>query len=242
LDDVPASLESASAFRTAGEWLLHEGRWEDASRRFAAVAQSISRVDKSESEAISIHFVAAAAALFNAGNLESYERLRQLAAERFSSTTSPVIADEVVKSCLIKPADPEILAKLDPLIKIIETNIPWDRKDGPKDLMEAWQMLSMSLAAYRKGDYQLAEDWARRCLSHPNRNLSRSAAVRAILAMAAHRLGRVDEAHAELDTTRAAILAYFDKPFLIGNSPDGFWFDWLIARILLKEADGLIAR
>jgi hypothetical protein len=242
LDDVPASLESATAFRTAGEWLLHEGRWEDASRRFAAVAQSISRVDTSESEKISIHFVAAAAAVSDAGNSESYERLRQMAAERFSTTTSPVIADEVVKSCLIKPADPEILAKLDPLIKIIESNIPWDRKDGPEDLMEAWQMLSMTLVAYRKDDYQLAEDWARRCLSHPNRNPSRSAAVRAILAMAAHRLGHADEAHAELDTTRAEVLAYFDKPFSIGNSPDGFWFDWLIARILLKEADGLIAR
>jgi len=241
-DDVPASLESATTFRTAGEWLLHEGRWEDAAKRLASVAQAISRADESYSDSISIHFVVAAAAVSDAGNTEYYERLRQMAANRFSTSTNPMIADEVVKSCLIKPASPELLAKLDPLIKVMEGNLPWDRNDGPGELMEAWQTFSSSLAAYRKGDDQLAEKWARRCLRHQNQNPSRNAAVRVVLAMALHHSGRTDEARGELDAARSEVVANFNKPFQMGSSEEGFWFDWMIARILLKEADGVLAR
>lgn len=239
-DNVPASLESATTFRAVGEWLLHEGRWEDASNRFATVAQTIARADKSHSESISIHFVAAAAAISDVGNAEHYEELRRIAADRFSTTTNAMVADEVVKACLIKPVNPELLAKLAPLFHVLEVNLPWDREDGPGELMEAWQMLSLTLAAYRKDDFQLAEQWARRCLLHPNQNPSRSAAVRTILAMALQHAGRTDEARAELDLARADVIANFNKPFQMGISEEGFWFDWMIARILLKEADGLI--
>ena len=241
-DSVPASLESVSTFRAVGEWLLHEGRWEDASKRFASVAQAIARVDRSDSDSISIHFVAAAAAVSDAGNAEHYEQLRRMAADRFSTTTDPMVADEVMKSCLIKPANPELLEKLDPLLNVLERNVPWDRIDGPGELMEAWQMLSLSLDAYRKGDFELAVQWARRCLRHPNLNPSRNAAVRTILAMALHHIGHIDEARTELDLARAEVIANFNKPFQMGTSEEGFWFDWAIARILLKEADGVLAR
>lgn len=35
--------------------------------------------------------------------------------------------------------------------------------------------------AYRKGDLQLAEEWALRCIWHPNINQSRNAAAQAVL-------------------------------------------------------------
>ncbi len=241
-EDVPASLESAATFRSVGEWLLREGRWEDASKRFASVAQTIARVDKSDSNSISIHFVAAAAAVSDAGNADHYERLRQMAADRFSTTTDPMVADEVVKSCLIKPANPELLAKLDPLLNVLERNVPWDRNDGPGELMEAWQMLSLSLDAYRKGDFRLAEQWTRRCLRHPNQNPSRNAAIHAILAMALYHTGGTDEARAKLNLARTEVSANFNKPFELGASEEGYWFDWVIARVLLKEAEALISR
>lgn len=240
-DDVPASLESATTFRLVGEWLLREGRWEDASRRFGTVAQVIVGADRSLTESISIHFVAAAAAVTEAGDTEHYDRLRKIASEQFATTTNPVVADEVVKSCLIQPAGPEFLVKLEPLLKVIERNIPWERNDGPKELMEAWQMLSMSLAAFRKNDFQVTETWARRCLRHPHQNPSRNAAVHAVLAMALHRAGHPADARAERDLAQSAVTANFSKPFQMGGSADGFWFDWVIARILLNEADGVIA-
>ena len=242
MDDVPASLESATSFRVVSDWLLHEGRWDEASKRLAALAQAISRVDKSQSDSISIHFVAAAAAVSDAGNTELYEHLRLMAAERFSSATDPFIADEVVKVCLIKPANPELLSKLGPLLRVLEGNLAADREDAEWEVMEAWQTLSLSLASYRKGDFQFAEDWVRRCLRHPNQNPPRIAAAHAIFAMILHHAGRTEEARTELESARTGVIDNFSKPFQMGSSAEGFWFDWVIARTLLKEADGAFGR
>ena len=194
------------------------GRWNDAAKRFAVVAQAIARADRSDTESISIHFVAAAAAIADAGSTEHYERLRQMAADRFSTATNPVIADEVVKSCLIKPADPRLLAKLDPLLKVMRG--PSSLGQGmtvPANLMEAWQMLSLSLAAYRQGDFQLAESWARRCLRHPNRIPARNAAVHAVLAMALQREGHPEEARSGIVRGARPGARQFQKTFRNGH-------------------------
>ena len=240
MDNVPASLESATAFSAASDWLLREGRREEAAKRLVAMAQAISRVDKSDSDSISIHFVAAAAAVADSGNMELYEHLRLMAVKRFLATTDPFIADEVVKSCLLKPADSDLLAQLEPLVNVLKRNLPWDRIDAPAEIMEAWATLSLSLAEYRKGDLELAEKWARRCLRHANRNPSREAAALTILAMATHRAGREREARDALEIARTAVTSYFENPFQSGSSAEGFWFDWVIARTLLQEANGVL--
>jgi len=242
LENVPASLESARSFSTVSDWLLHVGRWEEASQRLVAMAQAMSRVDKSDSDLVSIYFVAAAAAVTDSGNADLYDHLREMAANRFPITTDPYIADEVVKSCLITPADSDLLAKLDPLLQVMRKNLPWERNDSEGELMEAWQTLSLSLAEYRKGDFVLAERWARRCLRHANRNPSREATALTIMAMAIHHTGRTLEAKDVRDAAGAAVAGHFARPFEIGTSENGFWFDWVIARTLLREADGVLAR
>jgi hypothetical protein len=237
--DVPSSLESANAYRMTGEWLLGEGRRQDASLRFSAVAQAISRVDKSTTEAITIHFVSAAAAVADAGDFAHYEELRHMAAERFSNVAHPIVSDEVVKTCLIRPPTPELLARIDPLIKSMEHHLPWDREDKPEELMEAWQIFSLTLASYRKQDFSTAESWARRCLRHPNVIGSRNAAARIVLAMALQHAGHPEDARNELETARREIEAHFNSPFQLWT-PDGHWFDWMIARVLLREADEVL--
>jgi len=236
MEDVPSSLESANTFRVAAEWLLREGRWRDASQRFSAVAQAISRVDKSDNGGISLHFVAAAAAVVDAGDFEHHEELRQMAAGRFATTTDPIVADEVVKTCLIRPATPDLLARIEPLVTAMQVNIPWDREDLPNENMEAWQMLSLSLASYRKGDFSRAESWARRCLRHPNLIDSRASAARCVLAMALHQSGHPEDARSELEAARVVVDTYFEQPINTQWDQSGYWFDWVIARILLKEA------
>jgi serine/threonine protein kinase len=238
---VPASLETANTYRAVAEWLLREGRREAAAARFAVVAEAISRVDKSDSESVTIHFVAAAAAVLDADDVAHYEELRHMAAERFSMASHPIIADEVVKTCLLAPADPEMLRQLEPLIGIIEGNVRWDRDDLPGEFMEAWQMLSMALAGYRSGDLSTAESWARRCLRHPDVIPARSAAVNAVLAMALERSGHPEEARRAVERSRDAVGGYFGQPTIDPDSNEGgFWFDWMIARILLREADALM--
>lgn len=240
MEDVPTSLESAMVFRTTGDWLLPQGRRDDAAKRFAAVAHAIAGVDKSDSEWISIYFVAAAAAVADSGDMEHYEDLRETVVDRFAKATHPVVLDEVVKSCLIKPPKPEMLVKLTPMLKLIEDSLPWDRADSPEQLMEAWQMLSLTLGAYRTGDFTNAEKWGRRCLQHPNVRLSRNAAVHAILAMSFHSVGLMDEARAEMESARTEITKHFEAPFQSETPEGGFWFDWLNARVLLREAEEMM--
>ena len=44
-----------------------------------------------------------------------------------------------------------------------------------------------------------------------------------------------------LDLARGDVAAYFSKPFELGSSGEGFWFDWMISRLLVTEADGVLA-
>ncbi|MES2474323.1 MAG: serine/threonine-protein kinase [Verrucomicrobiota bacterium] len=244
LDQVPASLESATAYRTVGEWLLQNDRWEEASQRFGAMAQALARADRSDSEAISIHFVTAAAAVVDAGDMPHYEELREMAATRFATTSVPVVADEVVKTCLIRPAPPHLLAKLTPLVKTMEDQLPWDRQDTPEEAMQAWQTLSLCLAKYRQGDLQAAEAWARRCLLHPTINDARTSAALSVLAMTHQLAGQPAAARGVAEVARAKVDAYFREPFQVRIewTEHGFWFDWVIARILLTEAEHEMSR
>ncbi|RYD41385.1 MAG: serine/threonine protein kinase, partial [Verrucomicrobiaceae bacterium] len=186
LENVPSTLEAASSYRILGDWHLHEGRWERASRCLVAMAQAMARADSSDSDAISIHFVAAAAAVTDEGNDELYQHLRRLAVDRFAGTKDAIVADEVVKACLILPADARLLSRLAPFIKVLETNLPWDRVDSEGEIMEGWAMMSLCLAEYRRGNLSLSEKWARRCLRHANRNPAREAGALCILAMTTH--------------------------------------------------------
>ena len=60
-----------------------------------------------------------------------------------------------------------------------------------------------------------------------------------ILAMADWQLGRRTEAEAELAAGREVIEAKFKNPLGLGNANQGFWWDWVFARILMREAIAL---
>jgi hypothetical protein len=48
------------------------------------------------------------------------------------------------------------------------------------------------------------------------------------------------EATSQLAQSRAAIEARFINGLEHGDNGDGFWYDWVFARILLREAEQLI--
>jgi hypothetical protein len=55
------------------------------------------------------------------------------------------------------------------------------------------------------------------------------------MALIESRQGHVAEARAQLEIARPAIDAVFAKKMELGNL-DSFWFDWVVARILYREA------
>jgi hypothetical protein len=93
---------------------------------------------------------------------------------------------------------------------------------------------------YRRGHNARAADWCRRCLAYAPRNPARTATAQVILAMACFQLHQDDEARALLAQGGETIDAKFQKGLDMGSTPNGYWSDWLFARILLREARTLI--
>ena len=114
--------------------------------------------------------------------------------------------------------------------------------NGQEDSFRAaWQCISLGLIEYRRGDFAAAEKWSRRCLAYAESNAPRTATAQVILAMALQQLHRTAEARAELAAGQDAIDGKFRAGLDQGSAPHGFWFDWVFARILLREAQGLIS-
>jgi hypothetical protein len=106
--------------------------------------------------------------------------------------------------------------------------------------MPASMMLSLALLEYRRGNDQKAMDWCRRCIAYPDYHAACVATARVILAMCCQHLHQPDEARAELGKARKMIENQLATGLEPGNDTQGFWFDWISARILLREASANI--
>ena len=102
----------------------------------------------------------------------------------------------------------------------------------------SWCCLSLALFEARSNNWLEAEIWSRRTLFY-GAPLSRSAAAQAILAISLFRSGQVAEARAELAGAQAAISDRF-KTELAPYEGNAHWFDWVLARILVREANAVI--
>jgi serine/threonine protein kinase len=100
--------------------------------------------------------------------------------------------------------------------------------------------IAFALLEYRRHDHVKAIEWGRRCLAHPEYNAARVATARAILALALHQLGDHAEMRKQLDLSRELIEKKFRTGLDLGGGAHGFWFDWIFARTLLREAESLI--
>ena len=111
-----------------------------------------------------------------------------------------------------------------------------DSRDAESVFRAAWGSISVSLWEYRQGHFDKSIEWAHRCLSYPVYNAPRAATADLELSMAMDRLGKKAESLNELGLARQLIDSTFNTTFDPGSASDGFWFDWLFARILLQEA------
>ena len=243
MEQTPSSLEAANSFLAVGEWHVLAGRWEVAADRFASLAQAMTRVDPSDTDAVSKHLLPAAATLCQSGDRERYEWFRKMAIERFAGTSHPVVAEQVVKAVLLLPADQKTLAALEPLGEITEQAIKTrEGAYGTNQDLVGWGCFALTLLNYRQGDDARATHWAERCLAVPSPNLTRETSVRLILAMIAHRSGHIDAARVLLAAAGTPVQERFSRNMQLGVQSGGLWFDWVNARILLREATELIGK
>jgi eukaryotic-like serine/threonine-protein kinase len=231
--------EGENVFRSLGDWAALRGRWPRAAEHFARLL----KVDQMETWEIStLDHSRCAVALVEGGDQDGYERFRQAAIKHFARTTDPLVAERTVKNSLLLPADETTMAALIPMAEIAAKSIANNEpKPGTGDWMGPWRCVSLALMEYRRGHSSEAIDWCKRCLAYGNDNPARIATIRAILAMSHYQLGHLDEARSELAQSREMIENKY-KAGLDQGDGNGYWFDWVLGKILLREASALIER
>lgn len=123
-DFVQPSLESAVVFRTLGTWHAQAQRWQQAARYLGAFASSLTEIDASDVDGVSGDLIPASVAIVRSGRLDDYERFRGLLLRRFAETRHTIVAEQVMKSCLLTPASKQTLNGLTPLSEIVAKSCP----------------------------------------------------------------------------------------------------------------------
>ena len=227
------ALVGEAVFRPLADRAALQGNW----RRAAEYLSVLVQVDQFETSEIStLDHTKCAVALIEAGDLRGYEHFCRESIKQFAGTTDPIIAERTFKNCLLLPADARRLAALNPLGDLAAKSISAPAAPKGGAWMMPWRCLSLALLEYRSGNFHGAIDWGNRCLAYRNSCPAREAAIRAILAMACHRLGQAVDAQSELAQSRELIDNKFKAGLDAGDGAQGFWFDWILGRILEREA------
>jgi hypothetical protein len=227
------SLDGVSALRSVGEWLAVQGRWHQAASRFSALME----IDKLDLWGpVTLDYQSCGVVLVESGDLEGFERFRQDAMARFVAETNGDAAGRILKTCLLLPPDETLKAQMKSLGVAAET---FFTNSDPK-LMGGWSVIPVGLWRYRCGDYGQAAEWCRQCLDESNKTAAQQATIRIILAMCNFRTGQTKTAGIELAQAREAINLKFQQNLNRGDGGVGYWYDWAFARVLLREAEGLI--
>jgi len=241
LNEIPLqkpTIEGAAVLRTLGDWHAVNGRWRQAAERF----ESLLKVDRLDSwDVVTLDYLELGPALIELGDLKSYENFRHEGIARFAGTSYPV-ADRIIKINLLLPADAAMIQKLLPQVEVAEKTFSVVEESASPDVFQAaWRSVSLALLEYRRGDYAKAANWCRRCLAYQERNAPRTATAHVILAMASWQMDQKAEAGTELGQGREMIEAKFKNRLDRGSGVQGFWFDWIFAKILLREAKSLVS-
>jgi serine/threonine protein kinase len=238
LNEIPLvapSVEGAAVLRSVTEWHALRLQWRQSAERGVALLR-VNPLDGSDVS--TLDYLRSGPVLIELGDINGYERFRQEAIARYTAAPCP-FADRIVKVSLLLPANERLLENLRPLADETARHLA-EADRGGDDFTAAWRSVALGLLEYRRGNYARAAEWSRRCLAYSGTNPPRTATAQIILALASHRLGRVDDARAGLAAGRELIEHKFRSHLDLGSPVHGFWFDWLFARILLRECAALL--
>jgi hypothetical protein len=233
LGGIPSSdtaLVGETVFRSLGEWAAVRGNWGRAAEYLSILAQ----VDQFETSDIStLDHTKCAVTLIELHDIPRYESFCREAIRQFAHTTDPLIAERTVKNSLLLPADAALLNSLAPLAEVARRSFDQNTDPG---WMLPWRCVSLALMEYRRGNFAGAVQWGNRCLGYGSDSPARAATIHAILALAYHQLGQSENARSELADSRELINVRSKINLSLGDGGSGYWFDWVLARILEQEA------
>ena len=243
IERTPKSLEAADCNRHIAEWHVLAGRYRPAGERYSASVHAFSNIDDSDSNVISFDLLPATSALCYAGNHAGYEKIREFAIQRFSGTHHPQVAEQVLKSSLLKPASAEMLRDLDPMAELVQLSVDdpngWVPQNPP---LAAWFCFAMGLKEFRDGDDARADVWLKRCLAYPDNHAPRIASVHFVLAMMQSHKGNRVGARELIELSREPIERTLQSPLALGAPGEPLWLDWINAKLLMNEALELLGK
>lgn len=220
-------------FRALGDNHALAGQCLQAKARFDALAQinDLSGADTTMDD------IRCAVLLVDQGYLGDYERFRESLVTRYAGTDNMTASQRILRSCLLTPANDELLVSLDRFAGTVES---WLQKtnSGPASNSGAWESYALVLMDYRRGDYNGVLDLCERTKLNSG-FVTRDFSVQLIRAMAYQQLGQEERAESELTACRSAMKkALAAGP--VGKEWQGFWFDKASLQIHLREATELI--
>ncbi|HTL57123.1 MAG TPA: protein kinase [Candidatus Limnocylindrales bacterium] len=223
------SVETAAKYRVLGEWHALRQEWRDAAERFGALID-LDRVGNWET--ITLDYFKLSLALVEAGKRDEFNRCRQDFVAQYGQTTNATAANRVIKSSLLMPAPQELLELLEPCARACEEVIT-----NNYVYTTAWNSLSLEVLEYRRGNYARASELSRKCLALPERNALWTTTAQLILAMSYWQMHQYREAVPKMIEAQTRIESEFENGLdpNPGNDPEHHWYDWVVARILLRE-------
>ena len=227
------SIEGETVLRTLGEWHVVKGRWQKATERFAA----LDRVNRLNNlDGTTMDYLRLGPALIESGDLKGYERFRQDIIARFAGRDT-LFASRIIKASLLLPANEELMQALQAQGEVAERNVRAMDKSGRAAVAYegGWDSLSLGLLEYRRGNYEKATNWCLHCLAYPLSIPHRNATAQMILALCYWQTNQKSNALSAWETGSKVIQDRFQHGLVHGNNASGFWFDWIIARILSRE-------
>lgn len=232
------SLEATTVFRTLAIWNANKGDWKTSADRWLAMAK-VSRYDEQDtSDRATRDLLPIAPTLVMTNDFERYQQFQTFLIERLGQTDYPFAAEHLLKLCLLTPASPALLAKLQHAAGVAERAMPGDELTAPSDWMEAWRCVALALWHYRSGRYEMAIPWCNRSLLRRDWEEARTAQTLLIRAMALKAAGRTGEAVTDLERARYMVSEHLQQP--LDKMKDGYFHDWLNASIYLNEAERMV--
>ncbi len=137
------TLEGVEVFRALGDWNAVHGNWAAARDRFYQL-RNANRIQQSESTSLDI--TRAAVTYIECNDTEGYGQFRQRTMETYVGTADPVVAERVVKNCLLVPVSEPLLKALTPFAEVTRQSMSGRDFAAPEgDWWPGWRCLSLAL-------------------------------------------------------------------------------------------------
>jgi tetratricopeptide (TPR) repeat protein len=227
------SVEAETVLRRLGEWHAVNGRWLEAAERFGAL-DKMNRLNNLDG--ITMDYLRLGSALIESSDRSGYERFRHDIIARFAGRDT-LFASRILKASLLLAANQTLMQDLQPQGEVVERNVRAMDQGGNASVAYegGWDSLSLGLLEYRRGNYDKATNWCLHCLAYPLSIPHRNATAQVILAMCYWQTNEKSKALLAWGTGLQLIQDRFQRGLVQGNNAEGFWFDWIIARILSRE-------